>query len=213
METLDSNRYLNSSKNWWKYDPKWAVLDAITKQEVVLDVGCSYGDFGIKLIEKGCSVDGVEIYDPAYNQAAEVLRNVYRLDMDYPELIKDGLKKEYSVITFMDVLEHCKDPEFVLRAYKEKLIEGGKVFISIPNVLNIRERLSFLFGKFDYQEYGVLDKTHLRFYTKKTALMLMKKVFRNVNLIECTPRYNFLKPFVRFWPEMFSLQFVIEGRD
>ena len=133
--------------------------------------------------------------------------------MDYPELIKNALKKEYSVITFMDVLEHCKDPESVLRAYKEKLIEGGKIFISVPKILNIRERLSFLFGKFEYQEYGVLDKTHLRFYTKNTALMLMKKVFKNVNLLECTPRYNFLKPFVRFWPEMFSLQFVIEGSD
>jgi 2-polyprenyl-3-methyl-5-hydroxy-6-metoxy-1,4-benzoquinol methylase len=213
METQDTNRYLNSSKNWWKYDPKWIVLNAITKQEDVLDVGCSYGDFGVKLIEKGCIVDGVEIYDPAYHQAREVLRNVFKLDMDYPELIKNGLKKEYSVITFMDVLEHCKEPEFVLRAYKEKLKEGGRVFISVPNVLNIRERFAFLFGKFDYQEYGVLDKTHLRFYTKKTALMLMKKVFKNVNLLECTPRYNFLKPFVRFWPEMLSLQFIIEGSD
>jgi 2-polyprenyl-3-methyl-5-hydroxy-6-metoxy-1,4-benzoquinol methylase len=212
MQELDSSRYHNSSKNWWKYDPKWVVLNEITKPETVLDVGCSYGDFGIQLKSKGCAVDGVEIYEPAFKEATKVLDSVFKLDMDSPETIRNGISKCYSLITFMDVLEHCKDPETVLRLYKSKLIDGGRVYISLPNVVNIRERLLFLLGNFDYQEYGVLDKTHLRFYTKKSALALMKLVFSEVRLIESTPRYNFLKKVVRFWPEMFALQFVIEGK-
>ena len=213
MQQNNSPRYFNSSKNWWKYDPKWIVLNEITKLDFVLDVGCSYGDFGLKLKEKGCLVDGVEINKNAYIEAVKVLDSVYILDMDYPETVTYGITKKYSVISFLDVLEHSKNPEAVLRAYKNKLVDGGKVYVSLPNVLNIRERILFLFGKFDYQDYGVLDKTHLRFYTKKTALALLSSVFSEVRLIGYTPRYNFLKKFVFLWPEMFALQFVIEGRS
>lgn len=209
-ETLD--RYRNSSKNWWVYDPKLAVLGLIENPESVLDVGCSYGDFGRALKEKNCTVDGVEIYEPALKEARSVLGNVYQLDMDRPETVSDNIEKKYSVITFMDVLEHSKNPEAVLRAYKEKLANGGRVYVSLPNIVNVRERISILFGNFNYREYGVMDKTHLRFFTKKTALELMLAVFSEVKLVECTPRYNFLRGIVRLWPEMFALQFVLEGR-
>jgi len=213
MQDFNSNRYYISSKNWWKYDPKWIVLSVIKKSETVLDVGCSYGDFGIKLKENNCTVDGVEVYEPAFDEAAKVLDNVYKMDLDYPETISAGIIKKYSLITFMDVLEHCKDPEAVLREYKKKLEKDGRVCISLPNVLNIRERIRFLVGNFDYTEYGVLDKTHLRFYTKKTALALVKSVFSEVRIIGYTPRYNFLKNVVKYWPQMFALQFVIEGKN
>lgn len=213
MEEATADRYRYSSKNWWTYDPKWVVVNEINTPETVLDVGCSYGDFGLKLREKNCSVDGVEIYPPAFTEAKKVLVNVYRLDMDLPDEIEKNIDKKYSVITFMDVLEHSKDPESVLRAYKEKLIDNGRVYVSLPNVVNIRERFSILLGNFDYQEYGVFDRTHLRFFTKKSAIRLLSSVFSEVRLVECTPRYNFLRGIVKFWPEMFALQFVLEGKD
>ena len=212
MQDMYLSRYYTSSKNWWKYDPKWVVLNEVTKPETVLDVGCSYGDFGLRLKERGCIVDGVEIYEPAFAEATKVLNRVYKLNMDFPETIASGIENRYSLITFLDVLEHCKDPESVLRAYKDKLAEEGRVCISLPNVVNIRERFLFLFGNFNYQEYGVLDKTHLRFFTKNTAISLMSSVFTEVRLIGYTPRYNFLRKFVKFWPEMFALQFIIEGK-
>lgn len=212
MQDAALDRYRYSSKNWWVYDPKWAVVNVIEKPETVLDVGCSYGDFGKKLKEIGCAVDGVEIYEPAFIEAQKVLDKVYQLDMDSPEMVTQGIQKQYSIITFMDVLEHSKNPEIVLRTYKDKLTGDGRVYVSLPNVVNVRERISLFFGNFDYQEYGVFDKTHLRFFTKKTAIELMSSVFSEVRLIECTPRYNFLKMVVKFWPEMFALQFVIEGK-
>lgn len=212
MEEISVDRYRYSSKNWWVYDPKWVVLNEISAPEAVLDVGCSYGDFGRKLKEMGCSVDGVEIYFPAYIEAQKVLGNVYQLDMDQTDDIAKNIEKKYSVITFMDVLEHSKNPENVLRAYKDKLTSDGKVYVSLPNVVNVRERMSILMGNFDYQEYGVFDRTHLRFFTKKSAIELMHSVFSEVRIVECTPRYNFLKSVVRFWPEMLALQFVLEGK-
>lgn len=213
MQNKTSDRYRDSSKMWWVYDPKWVVLGVIKKPEAVLDVGCSYGDFGRKLKEKNCTVDGVEIYEPALIEAKKVLDNVYQLDMDKPDTVSTNIERKYSVITFLDVLEHSKNPEVVLRAYKEKLINGGRVYVSLPNIVNIKERISILFGNFDYKEYGVMDKTHLRFFTKKTAIELMSAVFSEVKLVECTPRYNFLRGVVKLWPEMFALQFVLEGRE
>ena len=213
MQNCNSDRYYTSSKKWWRYDPKWVVLDEVSKPESVLDIGCSYGDLGVMLKQKGCMVDGVEIYEPAYTEAKKVLNYVYKIDMDHPDLIQTEILNSYSLITLMDVLEHFKDPQSVLSACRRKLSKDGRVIISLPNVVNIRERILFFFGYFDYKEYGVLDKTHLHFYTKKTAIALMSSVFLEVRLIECTPRYDFLKRFVKFWPEMFALQFVIEGKN
>lgn len=213
MQSSATDRYRYSSKNWWIFDPKWVVVNEIKKPETVLDVGCSYGDFGEKLKKKNCLVDGVEIYEPAFIEASRVLDNVYKLDMDYPDDVAKSICRKYSVITFMDVLEHSKNPELVLRAYKEKLEIDGRVFVSLPNVVNIRERISIFFGNFDYQDYGVFDRTHLRFFTKKSACDLMSSVFSEVRLVGCTPRYNFLKGLVRLWPEMFALQFVLEGKN
>lgn len=207
-----NNRYFNSSKNWWIYDPKWSVINAISENEKVLDVGCSYGDFGVQLKKKNCTVDGIEIYEPAILEAQELLDNIYRVDLNNPGSINELITKKYSAITFMDVLEHCIDPVEVLRAFKNKLTDNGRIYVSVPNIVNLKDRLSILLGNFNYEEYGVMDKTHLRFFTKKTAVEMVSSVFADVKIINNTPRYDFLHNIVDFWPEMFALQFVIEGR-
>lgn len=211
-------RYLYSSKHWWQYDPKYYVLDKINPEDRVLDVGCSYGDFGSKIKEKGCSVEGVEFYGPAIEQAINVLDNVYQIDLNNYSDIKQKINSKYDVITFMDVLEHLINPEMVLSIFKEKLVKGGRVYISVPNIANIKNRLKLLLGNFDYTEYGVLDKTHLRFFTKKTATALVQNLFNNANIVACTPAVQRFggRPaltLVKISPELFSLQFVIEGRD
>ena len=178
----------------------------------MLDVGCSYGDFGRRLKSKNCNVDGVEIYEDAIKEARSILDNVYELDLNNPATANELITKQYSVITFMDVLEHCNNPVAVLAAFKEKLTDNGRMYISLPNIVNIKDRLSIFAGNFNYREYGVLDKTHLRFFTKKTAIELVSSILTDVMIVKCTPLYNCLHPIVDFWPEMFALQFVIEGR-
>ena len=206
------NRYKNSSKNWWKFDPKWLALNRVVKVETVLDVGCSYGDFGAKLIDKGCSVDGIEIYEPAFLEAQKILGKVYKIDLDSISDIESQIPKTYSLITFMDVLEHCKDPELVLIAFRDKLLDRGRLIVSLPNVLNINQRFQFLCGNFTYEEYGVLDRTHLRFYTMKTALQLIRSVYSDVRIVGYTPCNRYLNKFVKFWPALLALQFVIEAK-
>src|SRR5262249_39702773 len=76
---------------------------------------------------------------------------------------------EFDKILLMDVLEHLPHPERVLEACRELLTPQGTVLVSVPNVANITVRLALLFGRFNYTERGILDRTHLRFYTRRTA--------------------------------------------
>lgn len=208
------SRYLYSSKNWWIYDPKYYVLNKINEGSnlSVLDVGCSYGDFGIKMKEKGCTVDGVDFYLPAIEYAKQVIDNVYLLNLNELDNVDSKIKKKYDVITFMDVLEHCIEPESLLKIFKNKLKEGGIVYVSIPNVANIYNRLQLLIGNWKYEEYGVLDMTHLRFFTKETAFDLVQNVFPYTRIIAYSPRIHRLKGLERIWPELFALHFVLEGK-
>lgn len=212
MENSQDLRYYDSSKNWDKFDPKWAVIDAIKEGENVLDVGCSYGDLGSQLKNKKCSVDGVEMYEPAIKEAVKVLDNVYPMNLNDMSSM-NNISSKYSVITFMDVLEHCIEPEIVLKNFKTKLNANGRVYVSVPNIANFQERWAMLMGRFDYKKYGVMDETHVRFFTKATALKLVNSSFSNVKIIKATPRHRYLSRFVNLWPEMFAMQFVIEGRN
>jgi len=213
MDQSTELRYYKSSKNWYKYDPKTYLLDLITNEKV-LDVGCSYGDFGKKLIQNGCTVDGIDGYQPAIDEAKKILNNVYLLDLNDNDAVrKAGDSNRYNVITFMDVLEHVSDPWNVLKTFSDKLTENGRVYFSIPNIVNIRSRINILRGKFEYEEYGVMDKTHLRFFTKKTCMDLMSQYFKDVKVIACTPIHPRLNSMVSLCPELLSLQFVLEGKS
>ncbi len=205
-------RYYDSSKNWDRNDPKWSVLNAIDENETVLDVGCSYGDFGVQLKMKNCKVDGVELYGPAIIEAQKVLDHIYPLNLNKINSI-GKIDKNYSVITFMDVLEHCIEPANVLESFKSKLTAQGRVYVSVPNIANFRERWAIMRGHFDYAKYGVMDETHVRFFTKETALKLVGSSFAQTKIIKYTPRHRYLARIVSWWPEMFAMQFVIEGRN
>ncbi len=208
----DELRYQKFSENWDKNDPKHAVLRRIGIGEKVLDVGCAYGSFGKALITKGCKVDGIEFYEPALIEARKHLGHVYEIDLNRPEnLIQiDG---QYDVITFMDVLEHCVDPQSVLEILRKNLVEGGRVYVSVPNIANFVERARILMGKFDYQEYGVLDRTHLKFYTKKTSQTLVANVYKNSEIIAVTPRIPQVAKICDRLPTLLAMQFVLEGSD
>ena len=212
INTSSGERYLNSSKNWWKYDPKWIAFNEVLKNEYVLDVGCSYGDFGKKLKEKGCSVDGVEIDPIAAAAAREYLDHVDSFDIDQSPVVSSMLEKDYDTITYMDVLEHCKNPDLVISEFNKYLAKDGRIIVSVPNIVNVKERFLILFGRFNYEEYGVMDRTHLRFYTRASSYLLIKRHFENVRFIGYTPRFNSLNRLVNIWPTLFALQFVIEGK-
>jgi 2-polyprenyl-3-methyl-5-hydroxy-6-metoxy-1,4-benzoquinol methylase len=73
-----------------------------------------------------------------------------------------------NAIVLADVLEHLRNPAAALQHVRRALHDDGHVFISVPNIANITVRLGLLFGIFEYRDRGILDETHLRFYTKRT---------------------------------------------
>lgn len=148
------------------------MYDYIEPNSALLDFGCSTGYFGKYLIDnKQCSVNGVEISDDRY-EAEKVLRKVYSFDLDgdWPEEVYEN---KYDYLFFGDVIEHLKDPKEVLKKSAKLLKKNGKIFISTPNVAHMSIRLELLSGNFEYESMGILDNTHLKYFTLNSLKKLV----------------------------------------
>ena len=82
--------------------------------------------------------------------------------------------RTFDRVLFMDVLEHLRRPEQLLEQCRALLKANGRVVVSVPNVANLTVRLGLLFGRWQYAERGIMDRTHMRFYTRKTARRLLE---------------------------------------
>ncbi len=154
----------------------------------VLDVGCGGGALGDAIARRGYEVWGIESVGSAADKAAGRIDRVVRADLTDLDVIGPALGGErFDHIVFSDVLEHLYDPLAVLRSYLGYLERPGRILISLPNVLNWHTRLAFLFGRFNYQNTGVLDRTHIRFFTFKTAVEMVNKAGLRIETIDFTP--------------------------
>lgn len=134
----------------------------------VLDVGCGTGALGASIkLRQPAEVHGVELTSDAARKAEVYLDRVwnYPIESALPELA-DGY---YDCIVAADVLEHVIDPWVTLATLKEKLSPDGKIVISLPNIQNWGVVSGLLEGKLDYRSEGILDRTHLRFFTRKSV--------------------------------------------
>lgn len=104
------------------------------------------------------------------------------LDREIPQL-----EGRFDAIVYGDVLEHLADPLGALTVLNRRLEPGGMVVISIPNVAHLWIRLSLLLGRFEYADRGILDRTHLRFFTEKTLRRLLADAELRVDHLESTP--------------------------
>lgn len=132
----------------------------------LLDIGCGAGDNAVlvKFAYSECNIYGITHSVPE----AELTRNrmvrcwVFDIEHEFPADLEDQL---FDCLIFSHVLEHLRDPAEVLARFSRLLRRGGQVLIAVPNVLSWRMRLQFLSGNFTYESAGVLDDTHLRFFT------------------------------------------------
>lgn len=135
----------------------------------VLEVGTATGYLTSELAKLGCAVTGIEQDAQMAELARPYCRNMFVENIEEMDSTQLG---RYDAIIFGDVLEHLRSPRAVLEKLRGLLKPGGKILISLPNVANIWVRLNLLFGRFDYSRVGILDETHLRFFTLKTAKQL-----------------------------------------
>lgn len=130
----------------------------------VLDVGCAAGDLGAVLQERGFVVTGVEADDESADVASDRLDTVVVADLE-DQRLSEVVQGPFEVIIFGDVLEHLSCPESVLKDAVSLLSSSGFVIASIPNIAHGSVRLALLLGQWTYTDEGLLDRTHVRFFT------------------------------------------------
>jgi 2-polyprenyl-3-methyl-5-hydroxy-6-metoxy-1,4-benzoquinol methylase len=143
------------------------ALGMIGYNKHVLELGCTAGHFTRALVKQGCTVVGVEIERSAAERAIQVAEQVIVADLDDPQALSGLSPGDFDVVTAGDLLEHLRDPLPVLRACRRLLKPSGFVVVSVPNVAHADVRLTLLGGAFPYQASGLLDGTHLRFFTRQ----------------------------------------------
>jgi len=150
----------------------------------ILDVGAADALVGRRLTERGWRVTGIE-GDPALAQAGAPYCErmiTANLNREVPEV-----QGPFDAILYGDVLEHLIDPSRVLVELNRSLVADGFVIVSVPNIAHLYIRLLLLLGRFDYIDRGILDNTHLRFFTARSLRALLDDAGLVVERFSATP--------------------------
>ncbi|MBI3070970.1 MAG: methyltransferase domain-containing protein [Deltaproteobacteria bacterium] len=147
----------------------------ISRGATVLELGPATGYFTKYLTEDlGCTVDCVEISAEMAAQASRFARDVWVTDVDEVRLADRFPSGAYDYVIAADVLEHLRDPWRLVQQVRDVLAPTGKLLVSIPNVTHSALLAELVSGSFDYRDEGLLDRTHLRFFTRRTAIELLR---------------------------------------
>jgi 2-polyprenyl-3-methyl-5-hydroxy-6-metoxy-1,4-benzoquinol methylase len=164
-----------------------ALVEAIGRPRTVLDVGCGTGINGARARRDGARVTGIEQDPAAARLARQRLDEVIEADITRDEALDHLGDRRFDLILFGDVLEHVSDPRATLARFARLLTDGGHVIVSLPNVAAWPVRLGLLRGDFRYEASGILDRTHLRFFTRETACELLAEAGLEVLRVEQNP--------------------------
>lgn len=142
------------------------VIRLVGEDHRVLELGPASGYMSEILRDRGCTVVAVEIDAQMASQAQRFCERVIVGDLDTLDFEEELGDDRFDVILAADVLEHLKDPLKTLRALRPFLRPEGYFVASLPNIAHASVRLALLEGRFDYRDLGLLDRTHLRFFTR-----------------------------------------------
>jgi methionine biosynthesis protein MetW len=152
------------------------LMRLIPARSRVLELGCATGYLsGYMEQVLGCRVTGLEYDADSIAIARTRCQEVYQADLDAEDALRPAqASAPYDVLLASAVLEHLKYPERLLREAQALLKPGARVIVSLPNVAHWSMRWRLLCGRFDYTDYGILDRTHLHFYTVSTGRTLLE---------------------------------------
>ncbi|MCI1788860.1 MAG: class I SAM-dependent methyltransferase [Actinomyces sp.] len=201
-----------------------AIVSDLAAGSRILDVGCAAGDLGAALKGRGFVVSGIEADRESAEIASERLDVVVVADLETNGL-GEIVEGPFDAIIFGDVLEHLSDPETVLKAAVGLLSPNGFIVASIPNIAHGSVRLALLLGQWNYTDEGLLDRTHLRFFTLKS----IRELFGDAGLVISSIQATILDPlatevlideqalprgvlsWVRAQEDSFDFQYIVRG--
>jgi 2-polyprenyl-3-methyl-5-hydroxy-6-metoxy-1,4-benzoquinol methylase len=192
------------------------LLALVGSGKRVLDVGCSSGYLARPLVEQRCTVIGIEQDQAAAEAARAVCEEVLEGDVETIEL--PFAAGSFDVVLCGDLIEHLRDPEAFLARMRPLLREGGLLVLTTPNVANWSMRLGLLVGRWRYTERGILDRTHVHLFTRRTLVETVERAgYRVLELDYTVPVPIVGSPAVervahavgRIRPPLFAYQFVL----
>jgi predicted TPR repeat methyltransferase len=189
----------------------------------LLDLGAAGGELGDAVRDHFDSTCGFEFQVDCIGDLLPRFDRVVIADLERVKSVPGGA----NAVVLADVLEHLHSSTNALALVKSALAPNGRAFISVPNVANVTVRLMLLLGMFEYQERGILDRTHIRFYTQRSILREVQAAgFRILKVTASsiplrlviggfTPEF-ILRPLekvlvlmTRLWRSMFAYQIII----
>jgi 2-polyprenyl-3-methyl-5-hydroxy-6-metoxy-1,4-benzoquinol methylase len=192
------------------------LVEQVPERSVVLEIGPSSGYMTKILAARGCIVDAIELNPLDAAKAAVHCRTMVVGSVE-DERALSQFPGPYDVLLMADVLEHLRSPDRVLLRLRRCMSPTGLGLASMPNIAHWRMRLSLLLGKFEYTETDLLDKTHLRFYTRTTGQQLFIESGFSVEKTVVPPappsQYRGLHNMIRRgFPTLFSVNFIYHLR-
>lgn len=153
----------------------WPSLFDLRTGTKILDVGCGTGNLGSYLQRKYSSkVTGIEIIEDNFLAASRVLHEAFLGDIESMDTSIFGSQFDYVI--FSDSLEHMLEPKAVLERTRDLIAGNGHLLISMPNIRNFRVTVPLIFlDRWEYQDEGLLDRTHLRFFTCTSICKLIEQ--------------------------------------
>jgi predicted TPR repeat methyltransferase len=213
-----------------KEDSRFRLAQLTGERPTILDAGCAVGYIGefLRGIPPKRWLAGIEL-DPGAAEKARPHYDQMIVGSLEDEKVWNQLERKVDAMIFGDVLEHTTDPIRVLRMAQPHLKAGGVVIISMPNIAHFRVRLRMLAGRFEYEEWGIMDRTHLRFFTLATAQKMLRA--SGFDVLHTEPILGFPPPtggsairrlsragkartrlaLGSAWPTLFAKQFILVG--
>jgi 2-polyprenyl-3-methyl-5-hydroxy-6-metoxy-1,4-benzoquinol methylase len=184
-----------------------------------LDVGCGRGGFAvtIRAVSPQAFISGIEILPEQAREAALVMDEI--IIGRIPNVFDQLMGRSFDCIVLNDILEHLEDPWMALQRIKEIAHPNTVIVASIPNVQFLPVSLNLLIrGNWEYTDYGILDVTHLRFFTRKSIIELFvgcgfdMDTIEGVNSLILDGRKGVLRPFLRALGDRRWVQYAVVAR-
>ena len=178
------NLYTDKLNRWSSHILMAAMLEGLPRGTRVLDVGAASGVLARICANRGYLMRGIEPNASWLRNSRDLYIDIFEGSL---EQTPDDYLQGFDAVVCGDVLEHLVHPEEQLSRLVKAQPSDTTFIFSVPNIANVWVRVNLLFGHFDYADKGLLDRTHLHFYTRKSFLSLILGAGLEIKRIKATP--------------------------